>query len=182
MSTKRLQAIQRLPVEAMIGGVLMPREEESLMALTDATPYHNQPDPTITLLTAELTSLGQVYTSHNPHNLRPCTALSRLNDGSRASYRDIHHPKYHNMIRDLISQGSQLTQTLQDFLRDIEFMLKSDSEEMDWDHTDQKEVVRDGTSREEWEAIKPEVKNPFDRLMVEKVQITLTMHERMDEG
>ncbi|MCJ1420299.1 hypothetical protein MMC32_006656 [Xylographa parallela] len=98
------------------------------------------------------------------------------------------------MIRDLISQGSLLSQTLQDFFKDIEFMLKSDSEEMDWHHTSQKEVVTDGASREEWEEIKPEVKNPFDRMMVQArqtvqavqavqtVQTVLTMHEKWDEG
>ena len=89
------------------------------------------------------------------------------------------------MVRDLISQGSLLSQTLQDFFKDIEFMLKSDSEEMDWHHTSQKEVVTDGASREEWEEIKPEVKNPFDRMMVQAgqtVQAVLTMHEKWDEG
>ncbi|MCJ1382810.1 hypothetical protein MMC17_005923 [Xylographa soralifera] len=118
-------------------------------------------------------------TTSIPHNHRPYTAPSRPNDGSRAFFRDIHNPKYHSKIQALISEGSLLSQKLQDFLKDIEFVLKSDPEEMDWDHTSQKELVSDGIPREEWEDIRPEVKNPFDRLTVQR---TLTIHERRDES
>ncbi|MCJ1321144.1 hypothetical protein MMC15_006488 [Xylographa vitiligo] len=129
-----------------------------------------------------LSSHRRNSTANTVHNRRPYTAPSRLNDGSRVLFRDIHNPKYHNRIRALISEGSLLSQKLQEFLKDIEFVLKSDPEEMDWDHTSQKEVVSDATSKEEWQDIKPEAKNPFNRLTLQTPRTTLTMRERRDES
>ncbi|MCJ1394933.1 capsule-associated protein CAP1 [Xylographa bjoerkii] len=118
-------------------------------------------------------------TTNTPYIHRPYTAPSHSNSSSDP-FRDIHNPRYHNRIRALISEGSLLSRKLQDFLKDIEFVLKSDPEEMDWDHTSPKEIVTDGKVREEdWEEIGPEVKNPFDGLVL---KTTLTMRERRNVG
>jgi len=119
-------------------------------------------------------------TTNTPHYHCRYAAPSHPNDLSSSFVRDIYHPKYHNKIRCLISEGSQLSQQLQEFLKDVENVLKSDPEEMDWDHTSQKEVVSDGRIRvEAWEEIGPEVKNPFERVVLEA---KLTVCEKRDHG
>ncbi|MCJ1286665.1 hypothetical protein MMC26_006011 [Xylographa opegraphella] len=121
-------------------------------------------------------------TTSTVRHQRSYTAPSRPNNGSRALYRDIYSPKPHSKVRALISEGSLLSRKVQDFLKEIEFILLSDPEEMDWDHTDQKEVVSDGAPRKEWEHIKPEVKNPFDKETRQSLQTKLPVRLKTTDG
>ena len=59
-------------------------------------------------------------------------------------------------------------------------MLKSDPEEMDWDLTRGPDALKDETSRQEWAEIKPEVKDPFEKLVAETQRTTLAAYERRD--